>query len=473
MKTKITIAASVCVLILSAALFTGLFFGLKNRSDFNKNIHNLMSNVRLANENFIGFSFRSAQTADGAARNALGVRTSDSAAGGEADGFVAIDENFVAEDVHFWTLSDKKPKEITTEDIGRYGAVTRFCVMNNLLLIEITAREALPSREIAEDSYFTLGSSSAVFAVDLETKNVYSVTKACLAVGLTDAETRMYFSVRYGLFFTNPGIVGQRQETYLIQLRDNTFQLKKVADTANGEYVQDKYKNVYLIEDSHHQPDADEYDLNYVRLFTCDEKNYEYFLSSDRQIYRALQSDCKTDAYSTVYSTVESLQADKRWAAETSSSDRILRNQLTYSDSFQGGEWMLKDGKIVRIASYFNRQADCYNVDGKLIAHLKNETEETVLYIGDANEVASDFRYIDFYTDGYDRYEKIAVYQTDSPVLRYRISINGIGHVLTEYEGTSSAKKYKIAASDGQIGLSEIQPTYNGSDSLSGILFLE
>lgn len=464
-RAAIITVALVSALVVVAAICIGLFFGQRAKADFNENIHRLMNGTQLANEEFVGFALHSAHQSGDA--KAFRTVSTESAAETGTDTLVAIDGNFTAEEVKFNGIAAESPKEITQQDINEYGAITQIAVMNNILFIQITARDAVTSDEIKEDTYFTLSLSSAVFAVDLETGKVSSVRDACLDVGLHEAAEIMYFDMRYGLFFTNPGIASRRQETYIIQLQEGVFRLAKVADTPQGEYVQDIYNNIYLLDDGDLNPK--DYDRNLVTLFTFDDKIYDYFMSSDKRIFRALKSDF--DYHTENYNTVESLQADGRWAAETSSSDKILRNQLTYSNDFHGGEWMLKEGKIMRIASYADGTLDCYNVNGKLIVHLKNGREEVILYIGDESQITSDFQYIDFDTDGYADYVKIACFETDSPVYRYSISISGTTHILKEYNADNSFRQYKIAVIDGKIETSEIKPMYNGVEISEEIIF--
>lgn len=464
-RAAIITVTFVSVLVVAAAIFVGLFFGLRTKADFNANIHRLMNGTQLANDEFVGFAIHSArQSGDGTASRVM--RSKESAAETVTDTLFAVDEDFTAEEVQFNNLSVENTVEITQKDINEYGAITQIAVMNNILFIQITARDAVTSDEIKEDSYFTISPFSAVFAVDLESKKASSVRDACLDVGLQEAGEIMYFDIRYGLFFTNPGITSWRQETYLIQLQDGIFRIIKVADTPNGEYIQDKYKNIYLF-DSEYINHKD-YDMNLVTLFTFDDKIYDYFMSSDKCIFRALKSDRYSNGN---YFTVESLQADGRWEEETSSSDKILRNQLTYSSAFQGGEWMLKEGNIIRIAYNVGGTLDCYNVDGKLIAHLKGDSEEVVLCIGDENQITADFEYINFDADGYADYEKIVCYETDSPVYRYWISINGTTHILKEYNDDNSFRQYKIEVNDGKIELTEIKPMYNGVEISEEIIF--
>lgn len=467
MKKRATVIAVclVCVLAVAAAIATGLSFRPKPQQDFNESIHLLVNGTQMTNDEFVGFALHSArQGSDGAAAR---MRIAGSAAETQPNTLFAIDENFDAEEVRFKSFSGETLREITQKEINEYGAITQIAVTSDILFIEITAREDVTSNEIKEDSYFTLSSSSAVFAVDLRSGTVSSVRDACTSAGLYEAEDQMYFDIRYGLFFTNPGIVSRQQKTYLMQLQNGIFRLKKVADTPNGNYVLDKYNNIYLIDDG--IIDLNAYNWNLVNLFTRDDKIYDYFFSSDKRIFRALKSDY--DFRTDKYSTVESLQADRRWAEETSSSDQILRNQLEYSENFQGGEWMLKEGKIIRIASNVKGTLACYNVDGKLIAHLKNDREEVILDLGDENQVSADFPCIDFYPNGYAGYEKIISFETDSPVFRYSISIKGTTHVLTVINDNIILRRYKIAAEGGKIKLTEIKPMYNGAELSEEVLF--
>lgn len=342
--------------------------------------------------------------------------------------------------------------------------------MNNILFIEITAREAVTDNVIKEDSYFALNYLySDVFAVDLESGKVTSVREACLDAGLHQVvERTMYFDIKYGLFYSNAGIVTEREETFLMQMQDGVFRLQKVSETWLGLYIQDKYKNVYLIDTE--ATDPNDYDLNLVRLLTLDGKTYDYFESTEHEIFRALRSDRDRNGN---YNTVESLQADGHWAKETSSSDKVLRNQLSYSDAFQGGEWMLKEGKILRIADYAGGIITCYNVDGILIAHLKNDSEEVIFTFSDEEQVTPDFQCLDFYTDGYADYERIVSFETDSHEFKYWISVNDSAHILKIYNEDYSFRQYKMTAEDGKIRLTEIKPMYNGVEISEEITFLE
>lgn len=468
MKKRVTIIAVtlIFVLTIAAAIMAGLFFGQRTQPNFSENIHRLMNDTYLVNKDFVGFALHSArERGDGTASC---VSTAKSVVKPGTSTLVAVNEKFTAEEVRFDNLSDETRGEVMQSDINEYGAITQFAVMNDILFIEITARDAVTSNEIKEDSYFTLSSSSAVYAVDLESGKTSSVMDAYVDAGLYETGNTMYFDIRYGLLFTNPGIVTRRHETHLIQLEDGVFKLAKVADTVNGEYIQDKYKNIYLFDDGYINPD--DYDLNLVTLFTYDDKIYDYFESTDHQIFRALKNNRADNG---TYLAVESLQEDGRWARETSSSDKILRNQLTYSDAFQGGEWMLKEGKIVRVAYSERGTLDCYNVDGKLIAHLKNDSEEVVLYIGDENQITPDFQYIYFDSEGYGGYEKIVSFETESPVYRYWISVKGAAHILKEYGDDDSFRQYKMTAEGGKIELTEIRPMYNGVEMTEEIIFLE
>ena len=465
-RAAIITVALISVLAVAAAICAGLFLRQRTQPDFSENIHSLMNGTHLANEDFVGFALHSARKRNDEA--SLCVRSAHSVIKAEPDTLVAVNEKFTADEVRFDRLSDKN-REITQKDITEYGAITQFAVMNDILFIEITARDAVTSNEIKEDSYFTLSSSSAVFAVDLESGKTSSVRDACMDAGIYRAKETIYFDIRYGLLFTNPGIVPRLQETYLVQLQDGIFSLKKVAGTAAGEYIQDKYKNIYLFDDGYIDPD--DYDLNLVTLFTYDDKIYDYFESADHQIFRALKSDLINGNGN--YSTVESLQEDGRWARETSSSDKVLRDQLDYSAYYQGGEWMLKEGKIVRIADSARGTLACYNVDGKLIAHLKNDSEEVVLYIGDENQVTPDFQYIYFDSEGYGGYEKIVSFETESRGYHYWISVKGTAHILKEYGDDDSFRQYKMTADGGKIELTEIRPMYNGAEMTEEIIFLE
>lgn len=480
-NTKIIIFGAASVAIFSVALFLGLFLGLRTKS-FNENIHALMKNVQMVNENFIGFSLNGASKKIADKNYQAAVFNADSAEesayenDSDINGLFAINENLEAEEVRFKKLFNSK--EITNEDINRYGAVTQFFVMNNLLFMKITANEYLDSSEVEEDDYFSLTHySSVAFAIDLDSKNIYSLTDLGLdldSLSYGYSSMSFSFSLCHGLLFINPGIVNVPHATYVIRSQDSKLELKKVADTVGGEYLQDKYKNIYLIDNENKflHPDANEYDLNYIDILTCDNTNYAYFLSTDKQIFRALKSSCHIDSKSENYSYVESLQADKTWQQESSSSNKILRNQLAYSTSSQGGEWMLKEGKIVRIASNLPGQAYCYNVDGKLIAHISNDEEEVVLYMGDENRFLSNSEYIDFY-HGYDDYEKIVDYtRSNRQFCKFNIQVTGLGHILTVFESDNSSKRYKISVRDGNIELSEIKPIYNGFELVNEIVFL-
>lgn len=452
-SAKRGIALVTAAVILCSVLCLGLYFGLKNNRSGYDDIYGLMKNVKMINEDLIGFSLSGANDK-------------------KENGLIAIKEDLGAEEVRFKKINGAE--EISNEDISRFGAITQFFVMNNLLFIEITEPEAVKSDEVEENDYFSLGYNYAAFAVDLNSKNVYSVMDAFKESGAWD-ESRvvMYFSLEHGLLRTNPGIVGVRNETYYIDLHDNKLELIKVADTAGGEYLQDKYKNIYLIEDEYLQYDLGLYNFGYIDLLTCDGTEYEYFTSTDKQVYRAKKSDCKSDFRQEYYYPVESLQADKSWKKETTSSDKILRNQVPYSTYFQGGEWMLKDGRLVRIVDY--PLVDCYNVDGKILAHIKNRKDEAILYLCDENRITEDFKYIDL-NNGYAEYEKVVGYETDSYIFRYNIQSGRTGHILSEYsvelDDDAPPERYRLAVKDGKVGLMPIEPVYNGLEIVNEIIFL-
>ena len=455
-KSVAIITTAIVSVLLVVAICTGLFFGLRAMKDFNEKLHDLLNGTQLANDEFTGFAINSASQTGGDKELQSAADTRQSAEKVTST-LLAVGENSTAEEVQFNDIIVGKTRAITQKDINKYGTITQIAVMNNILFIEITAPNAVNSVDIKEDNYFTLSSSSAVFAVDLESRKVSSVMDACLDAGIYEATETMYFGIKYGLFFSTPDIVSMRQETYLIQLQDGIFKIVKVADTPNGEYVQDKYKNIYLFDSENINPK--DYDLNLVTLFTFDNKIYDYFLSTDKRIFRAFKYDRGVNGS---YLAVESLQANGRWAQETSSSDKILRGQLTYSDAFQGGEWMLKEGKIIRIAYNHGRSMACYNVDGKLIVHLKNSNEEVILYIGDQDQITPDWQCIEFDTSNYAGCEKIASFETESSTFKYWISISGTTPILKEYNEDNSFQKYEIAARDGKIEITEINPTYCG-----------
>lgn len=470
------VALIMAAVMLISVLFLGLFFWLNNKSHYN-NIYDLMKNVQMINEDFIGFSLSSVKNKNAKQKNKAAISNVAYAETGsdntDTNGLVAITEDFETEEVCFKKANSAE--EITNEDINQFGAITQFFVMNNLLFIEITEHEALNTNEVEENSYFTLGNGCAVFVVDLDSKKVYSMVDVFTDQDLWNGRV-LYFNLEHGLLSTNPDIANTPSATYFIDLQDNNLELIKVADTPCGEYLQDKYKNIYLIDDTYHHPELNLYKFEYIDLLICDNSNYEYFLSTDKQIYRAFKSNFEYGYNHQYYTDIESLQADKTWHKDYSSSNKILMNQLPYSTYFQGGSWMLKDGRIVRIADYFNHTAYCYNVDGKIIAHIKNKEEEAILYLCDESQITADFEYIDLYFNGYADYDRVISYTTDSYICRYNIQVGRTGLILTEYSvvlyDDTPPKRYKIVVNDGSIELVPIEPIYNGFEIVSEIIFL-
>lgn len=384
--------------------------------------------------------------------------------------------------------SYNKLKKVNIENITELGAITQYFIMNDFLFVKVTDKNAVRSGEIKEDGTFSICDENTVFAVDLNTKNVYSLENifSDMDLLLKDNTQPISFSVEHGLLFTNPGLVNSNDKdyyiyrTYFLTVSDNKLQLIKISDTIAGNYLQDIHGNVYLIEDEPDRYPVDEnlYTFELIKLLKAPihDRVYSYFLSTDRQVYRTLNDSLTENGKTCRYNTVESLQADGSWSAETSSSDKILRNQLAYSEDFYGGEWMLKDGKIVRIATnYADRAVECYNVGGKLIALIADERQETILSLGDANQITADFEYFNF-NNGFDNYDKIATYDYDENHtqndLNFYIKINGLGHVLTSYDqDTHTRKKYKIETNGNRILLTEITPPNNGEELLNGIVF--
>ena len=384
--------------------------------------------------------------------------------------------------------SYNKLKKVNIENITELGTVTQIYLMNDFLFVEITDKNAVRSDEIKEDGYFSICDKNAVFAVDLNTKNVYSLDNifSDMDLLLKDNTQPISFSVEHGLLFTNPGLVNSNDKdyyihrTYFLTVRENNLELIKISDTVAGNYLQDIHGNVYLIEDEPDRYPVDEnlYTFEHIKLLKApvNGRVYSYFLSTDRQVYRALNDSLTENGKTQRYNTAESLQADGSWSAETSSSDKILRSHLAYSEDFYGGEWMLKDGKIVRIATrYANPAGDCYNVDGKLIAHTADERQETILSLGDANQVTADFEYFNF-NNGFDSYDIIANYEYDEnrtqKDLKYYIEITRLGYVLTSYDrDTDNHKKYKIETDNSRILLTEITPPNNGAELFNAIIF--
>lgn len=493
-------AASITIVIMTViavavVLFLCLFLGNSKREPVN--IHNILKNAQMVNDDFIGFSIGSKNAEisnDGYSVNRYNAAPDTETDENGATGLIAITENLEAEEVRFTLPSSFE--EITNDDIAEYGAITKFFIMNNILYVEITAHEAIESDEVKESDYFLIGRTHAVFAIDLDSKKVYSLLDSFLNLGFRsggeypivyDENWPYYglcFALQHGLLITNRSVVNVKSETYFIDLHDNTLELKKVADTEAGAhfYVQDIHNNIYLIEDSEHHWDADMYDLNYINILTCDETNYDYFISTDKQIYRALKSShtaIRTEtAMNEYYGDVESLQKDKTWRAETSSSHKILTDRVGEDHYLDGGKWMLKNGKIVRIATDY-----CFNVDGKIISHVwiyndDHRYEESVLYLCEESQITADFEYIDIYnSDNYVKYDKIAGYthtEEDRYYPKYTITLTGHGCVLTEYfDGRAGhGKKYKMTVIDDDIELIEIKPIYNGFEVISKIVFL-
>ena len=499
MKNKV-ISISILVIILLSCAF-GLFFLLRepdndnppnNPGDGNTsqnlnfldNISSLMMNTKLSNEGFSGFSLIDSKQNVGTKTLANNgdvinkkISTKKIKLMDEDDGFnklICVNDNFETEEISFQKISSAE--QITLADIAQYGVITQFGIMNNLLFIQITSNDTVKSDAVTESDYFTMGSSYAIAVVDLNTKNVYFLNnvESLSDYGILD------FELCYGLIGVNLNILNVSPTGYYsINVNNDNLIVEKVAEREAYLYSRlllDKYNNTYIINainsNSYASIDFSKVDVNKVNLLTCDYGIYEFFISTECEIFRALKSSFENEVNSMKYSQVEKLQADGTWVLTNETSDKIIRNQLTDSKYFQGGDWLLINGNIVRIVYNGAKLNEvCYNIDGKILAYRRTDELESFLYIGDISDFSLNSNYINLYKSGTNNYKSIISEPVIDDFIRLNTALTRTGYIL-KHDTNSGRVTYRINVQDGEIQLDKVEVMYNGFEVVSDIIFL-
>ncbi len=504
-KTKIAICSTVLAVIFTAALILGLFFGLMPKS-FNDKINALLKDSRFANENVIGFAIADKNDTVFVTNNNEPNVVFDTEFLKKTDAtfavdFMVINKNFELENVLFKNKFNSK--EIGNGEIQKFGVINQYCVMNDFLYVGITENRKYNDNirysgaqgihhykdSKANEPYFTIDDSNTVIAVDLVSKNIYSIYDACMNAGIL-TEWNNYsvqIDLKSGLLRTNTSMRSDliedfRHEVYYINYHDDTVELNLVGKQCNGDYFQDKHKNIYFVEDEE-RPDNIEniYDFTYVNIFERDNFDlYTYFCSSDFQIYRALNSSLHQKDGKEYYYQVESLQADKRWRLETSSSRKILSRFNQHSQLWHPENKMLIDGRIVLLAVDPPAvSTPCYNINGRVLSHVKNTKNEAIIDLGDAGQFNADFKYIDF-TKGLENYEKIAYFTANEDwkhSFKYNLNENSFGFSLRVYDKPMgllrySTETYYLCGKNTETKQIELKPSknYNSFEILSSYI---
>lgn len=454
---------------------------------FKENISNLMSSVKMGNENFVGFSLIESADIDGSSK-ALEAQTSfyntdrnyitylssekeiewldEQKEVAQGSTFIVFDDEYNGEEIYFEKIDSTD--NVSLDDISEFGTITRFYIMDKFLYVQITSNDYVESNEIKEDDYFVVDSNRVLFVIDLQTRNLYSINDALADILTTYG--RLEVSMENGLIGVNLYIIGKEIGYYEVGIENETLTSKKVADPDDlyaSHLLTDKYGNRYLIDNEYSNYDLDK--INQMGIFTIlvEENDYEYFLSTDRIVYRALKTSLKYSSYR--YTYVERLQEDKTWALETETNDKILKDQLTYNDvdAFYGGDYMLIDGNIVRIAVFLGTPLNsCYNFDGQIYATIHLEGNERIIHLGSVDQLTEDYEPVTINNESYKNFTSVVNIEEDTNSIYLSILKSRTGYVLRKFD-----ERYKIIVNDGEISFEKITPIYNGFEFLKDIVY--
>lgn len=478
---KWLVAVSIILVIAVAAAAIGVILWLKKNKEideFNENLHDMLSNVRLGNENFIGFSSVPETNSASAVNNGLnGEYVNMVLASGEGvknikiteesegkSSLVAVYEDYNAEEVFFEKFDSVD--NITVEDISEFGTLTRFGVMNGFLYVEITSNSYVTSSELKEDEYFEVNNTTMLVVVDLETRNLYNVNDTLKETfGSVGVWNVTFESDLIGININYIGL--PHQGYYDLVVENDKLVARKIGDAGDfyeGNMLVDKYNNRYLIDDGDFEYNLSKINLNVFTMLVCEDE-YEYFMSTDKTVYRA--PIVRQDYFR--FTNVERLDANKTWTAETSSSDLMIRDQITFSSTsaFYGGDFMLVDGVLVQVAQFLNTPGNsCYRFGNKIYATIFMETEERLIYLCNASDVTVDFDCIRVDESNYQDFTAIEIIEEDTNVIYLSIDKTRTGYILLKYK-----ERFKIIETADGIDFVKITPIYNGFEFLSDIVY--
>ena len=478
-KKKILVIIS-CALVV-CCIVLGLVFGLRELS-YKDNMLNLMQGVKLGNDNFIGFSLLNAED-DSAVVNLVSndiqksrlVRKTELQADAETfkDGtLVAVDENYLVEEIYF--ERNGSSDNVSLDDIARFGVITNFGIMDGLLYIQIVSNNQPNIDQIKESDYFSLSKTSLIFVVDLNTRDIYFLNDTITNLyDLQDAHSWGVYDISLETCFIGVNLYIENLEgaVYSISVQNGGLLAKRVAGKdANIQnfVVIDHYENKYLMDkqllfvDSY--LDFDKIDSTEgFTILALDEDKYNYFTSTNNIIYRALKTSDGT--------YVEKLNEDKVWLLDTGSSDKILRSGIGFDSidgrTIVGGEYMLVDGKIKKVASFIGTPVEsCYVFGEKIYATVHLDGKESLICLGDKNQVDSEFAGFLINKDTYKNYSSIVEIDKDANVINLSVYKTRSGYILEKYN-----EKYKIIITDNEISFEEIKPMYNGFEVLNDIIY--
>ncbi len=476
MKKKILGIIS-CALVVCCVVL-GLVFGLREPS-FKDNMLNLMQGVKLGNDNFIGFSLLNEKD-DSAVISLVSndvqksrlVKKTELQADAETfkDGtLVAVDENYLVEEIYFEKIGSSD--NVSLDDIAQFGVITGFGIMDGLLYIQIVSNNQPNIDQIKEADYFSLSKTSLIFVVDLNTRDIYFLNDTITNLyDLQDAHSWGVYDISLEKCFIGVNLYIENLEgaVYSINVQNGGLLAKRVAGKdANIEnfVVVDHYENKYLMDkqlDSY--LDFDKIDSTEgFTILTLDKDKYNYFTSTDNIFYRALKTSDGT--------YVEKLNEDKVWALETGSSDKILRSGIGI-DSINGrvmvgGDYMLVDGKVKKVATFFGTPVEsCFIFGEKIYATVHLDGKESLICLGDKNQVDSEFAGFLINKDTYKNYSSIVEIDEDTNFVYLSVYKTRSGYILEKYN-----EKYKIIITNDGISFEEIKPMYNGFEILSDIIY--